>query len=741
MPRLSLKFRITVTMFLLQAAILGAVLTQALSSYLDGSREQLQQQELAALDLIEGFARTALLTSQYDDIQPQLEQLTRNEFIELVVLADEWGIIVAASEPGWVTKSLVEMKDYANYPQLLWKERVLTNAAGPLGMLGIAFSEAPLLALHDQVQALAVGWSAGGLMLILLASLLSAHVLTRRLGRITEAASAVAGGDLGARSGVTGNDEIAELGHVFDSMVSSIRIERDRLAEREQHLSLTLDSIGDGVIVTDAEGRITRMNPVAVSLTGWREEEARGRLLPEVFHIVSAITREPMDNPVDKVLESHHIVALAEHTLLIGKDGHEYQIADSGAPIIDDHGNTLGIILVFRDVTDEYAQREALSMSQKMLSEAQRISHVGSWELEPRHDRLSWSEETYRICELDPDSLSHLTGEQLFAAHIDYLRRIVHPEDLPLLDEAYIKSVKERTPFEIRYRLLMPDGRIKYVHGRGETVYDSDGTPLRSIGTVQDVTERTLVEQELAAYRSTLEERVAARTAELLTANKELEAFAYSVSHDLRAPLRAIHGFSQILQEDYGQLLDDEGRDYLRRVCANTTRMGELIDDLLSLSRISRYQLDISTVSLTRLAREVSDTLQRQDPGRQARFEIQDDVSARGDLSLLRIVLVNLLGNAWKYTSKSDNVRIEFGRCWQGGVQAFFVRDNGVGFDSQYASQLFIPFQRLHAENEFEGTGIGLATVQRIVQRHGGRIWAESEPGQGATFYFTLDPA
>jgi len=725
-------------MFLLQAAILGAVLTQALSNYLDGSREQLQQQEVAALDLIEGFARTALLTSQYDDIQPQLEQLTRNAFIELVVLADEWGIIIASSEPGWVTKSLEEMKDYANYPPRLWKERVLGNASGPLGTLGIAFSEAPLIALHDRVQALAAGWSAGGLILILLVSLFSAHILTRRLERITQAASAVAGGDLSARSGVSGNDEIAELGSVFDGMVSSIRIERDRLAEREQHLSLTLNSIGDGVIVTDAEGCITRMNPVAESLTGWRQDEAQGHPLPEVFRIISAITREPVDNPVDKVLESQHIVGLANHTVLISKSGHEYPIADSGAPITDGHGNTLGIILVFRNVTDEYAQQAALSASQKMLSEAQRISHIGSWELEPKHDRLCWSEETYRIYELDPDSLSHLSGKPFFAAHIEHFRNTVHPDDLPQLDAAYRASVKDHTPFENRHRLQLPDGRIKYVHERGETLYDNDGTPLHSIGTVQDVTERTLVEQELAAYRSTLEKRVAARTADLLTANEELEAFAYSVSHDLRAPLRAIHGFSQILQEDYGKLLDDEGRDYLRRVCTNTKRMGELIDDLLSLSRISRHQLNISNVSLTALARETSEALQGQNPERQIHFDIQADVSAPGDINLLRIMLVNLLGNAWKYTSKSDNVRIRFGSYLQNGHQVFFVRDNGVGFDSQYASQLFTPFHRLHTADEFEGTGIGLATVQRIVQRHGGRIWAEAETGKGATFYFTL---
>ncbi len=738
MPRFSLKFRITVTMFLLQAAILGAVLTQALSNYLDGSREQLQQQEVTVLDLVEGFARTALLTSQYDDIQPQLEQFTRNNLIELVVLADEWGIIVAASEPGWVTKSLVEIKDYANYPQLLWKERVLENAAGPLGMLGIAFSEAPLIALHDRVQALAVGWSAGGLILILLVSLLSAHVLTRRLERITQTASAVAGGDLRARSSVSGNDEIAELSSVFDGMVSSIRIERDRLAEREQHLSLTLNSIGDGVIVTNAEGRITRMNPVAESLTGWLQNEAREHPLPEVFHIISAATREPVENPVDKVLESRYIVGLANHTVLISKDGHEYQIADSGAPIVDEHGNILGIILVFRDVTDEYAQQAALSNSQKMLSEAQRISHVGSWELEPKHDRLHWSEETYRIFELDPASLSHLSGEPYFTAHITHFRNTVHPDDLPLLDTTYTASVKDHAPFENRHRLQLPDGRIKYVHERGETLYDSDGSPLRSIGTVQDVTERTLVEQELTAYRNTLEKRVAARTAELLDANEELEAFAYSVSHDLRAPLRAIHGLSQILIEDYAQQLDDEGHDYLRRVCTNTTRMGELIDDLLSLSRISRHPLDVSRLSFTALAREISETLQRQNPERQVHFEIQADISAQGDIRLLRIMLVNLLGNAWKYTSKSNNVRICVGRFLQDGQPVFFVRDNGAGFDSQYASQLFKPFHRLHTAYEFEGSGIGLATVQRIVQRHNGQIWAEAEPGKGASFYFTL---
>ena len=739
MPRLSLRFRITATIFLLQAAILAAVLTLTLSSYLEGSRQQLEQEEIATLDLLEGFARSALLTSNYENIQPQLEQLTRNDFIELVVLVDEWEVIVASSEPGWVTKTLVEMKDYADYPQLLWKERRLENAAGPLGTLGIAFSEAPLIALNRHMQALAAGWSATGLLLILIVSLFSAHLLTRRLERITDAASRVANGDLEARSNVAGNDEIADLGRVFDGMVSSISLERDKLAEREQYLSLTLNSIGDGVIVTDAEGRINRMNPVAETLTGWQQAEARGNPLPDVFHIINSNTRQPMENPVDRVLETHNIVGLASHTVLISRSGHEYQIADSGAPIIDSHGDIHGVILVFRDVTDEYAQQEALNKSRDMLAEAQRIAHLGSWELSPRQNHLYWSAETYRIFELNPETVSQQQpGVPLYEAHIDHFRATVHPDDLEKLDATYAEAIRQQAPFSSVHRLRMPDGRIKYVHERGESIYDDDGEIVRSIGTVQDVTERILVEQELEAYRNTLEERVEARTAELLAANEELEAFAYTVSHDLRAPLRAIHGFSQILLEDYHDRLDDEGRGYLQRVSSNTTRMGNLIDDLLSLARISRHQLDVTSCPLSEMVTGISRSLQQQDPDRQVNFHIQPGLRVQGDNSLLRIMLENLLGNAWKYTSKSEQVEIRFGQQQQDGQTVYFVCDNGVGFDDQYAHQLFTPFQRLHKAQEFEGTGIGLATVQRIIQRHGGEIWARAQVGEGACFYFTL---
>jgi signal transduction histidine kinase len=229
---------------------------------------------------------------------------------------------------------------------------------------------------------------------------------------------------------------------------------------------------------------------------------------------------------------------------------------------------------------------------------------------------------------------------------------------------------------------------------------------------------------------------------ELEGANRELEAFSYSVSHDLRAPLRTIDGFSQILQEDYEEVLDDEGMDYLGRVRAASGHMATLIDDLLDLSRVSRRPLRREPVDLTRLATETIEDLREAQPDRNVEFVAGEDIKAYGDVSLLKVALENLLGNAWKFTEREEEAVIEFGadRRPRPGFLApvYFVRDNGAGFDQAYADKLFRAFQRLHGQDEFEGTGIGLATVARIIHRHGGRVWAEGEVGEGATFYFTL---
>jgi signal transduction histidine kinase len=245
-----------------------------------------------------------------------------------------------------------------------------------------------------------------------------------------------------------------------------------------------------------------------------------------------------------------------------------------------------------------------------------------------------------------------------------------------------------------------------------------------------------LVRSRVLAERASKDLEEANR--ELEGTNRELEAFSYSVSHDLRAPLRTIDGFSQILQEDYEDRLDEEGMDYLGRVRAASKHMAGLIDDLLDLSRVGRRPLTRERVDLSALAAGIVEDLRMAEPGRRVEFVAEENVTAWGDVSLLKVALENLLGNAWKFTSRKEGARIEFGVAEEGGRPVYFVRDDGAGFDQAYADKLFGAFQRLHGQEEFEGTGIGLATVARIVHRHGGRVWAEGEVGEGATFYFTL---
>jgi PAS domain S-box-containing protein len=278
---------------------------------------------------------------------------------------------------------------------------------------------------------------------------------------------------------------------------------------------------------------------------------------------------------------------------------------------------------------------------------------------------------------------------------------------------------------------------------------ESDQSRRALLSVVED---QKKAEEEIRHLNAELEKRVRDRTAQLEAANKEMEAFAYSVSHDLRAPLRALDGFSATLLSQYPKQLDEQGRHYLERIQEAARRMGQLIDDLLTLSRVTRHELSRQQVDLSVLAREITAELQVRDPQRQVEFVIAERLATKADPHLLRIALQNLLDNAWKFTGKREQARIEIGSLphpippphpsaslregKEGSV--YFVRDNGVGFDMAYAGKLFAPFQRLHAMHEFPGTGIGLATVQRIVARHGGRVWTEAKVNQGATFYFTL---
>jgi PAS domain S-box-containing protein len=311
----------------------------------------------------------------------------------------------------------------------------------------------------------------------------------------------------------------------------------------------------------------------------------------------------------------------------------------------------------------------------------------------------------------------------------------IHPDERErFVAEIARASSADAAPVEHEYRFRRRDGDYRWLHTVVRLERDERGATRRILGYVLDITERKRAEAEITRLYDDLQKR----TIEVEAANEEQKAFNYSVSHDLRSPLRSIDGFSLALLEDYSQHLDDAGRGYLQRIRAASQRMGQLIDDLLQLSRLTRAELRRERVDLTALVRSITDELREREPRRHVEFVAEDGLVAEGDPRLLRVALENLLSNAWKYTGKQECSRIQFGAMKQGDGTAYFVRDNGVGFDMAHADKLFGAFQRLHGMNEFPGTGIGLATVQRIVHRHGGHAWAEAAVGRGATLYFTL---
>ena len=799
------------------------------------------------------------------------------------------------------------------------------------------------------------------------------------------------------------------------------------LREGEERYRATLYSIGDAVIATDEGGRVKQVNPVAARLTGWTEAEAQGRPLDEVFRIVNEETHAVVESPVARVLREGHVVGLANHSLLIGKDGKERPIADSGAPIRNEEGETTGVVLVFRDQTKERAAQKALKESEAFnrtivesipqqlflkdrngvylavnqpyaaslgcrpdqlvgkddfafyptelaekyraddravmesgrvkdleekylaqgkeywvhtikapvsddggqvtavlglfeditarkrveqslkdardrLEEAQRAAHLGNWEFDAVNDQITGSQEFYRLFDVVPEGLSRFS---------QFVERL-HPDDRERVQRDVADALKQDRPYDTDYRVRLSDGGRRDIIARGRVFVDEGGKPLRMVGTCLDITDRkrmeerighlnlvlkairnvnqlivrekdpeTLIqrscevltetrgyfsawialydesgkymtaasaglgdafeslkdrfrngqlaacdkavhergvhvvrnpaaecpncaaatlyrgqsaiavrlehqghvhgllvmsmdpglvdlvdeqnlieevaddiayalhgldvetqrgtaEEDLRKHRDQLEQRVRDRTAQLEESNKELEAFSYSVSHDLRAPLRAIDGFTRLLADDYAPHLDTEGKRLCSIIHENTAKMGRLIDDLLTFSRLGRAEMSLSRIDMQTMANSVFHELTT--PESRARIDFQVGVlpPALADPTLMRQVWMNLLANAIKFSSKRERAVIKVSAQQNQGENVYVVQDNGAGFDMQYVGKLFGVFQRLHSSKEFEGTGVGLALVQRVIRRHGGRVWAEGEIDKGATFYFAL---
>jgi PAS domain S-box-containing protein len=511
--------------------------------------------------------------------------------------------------------------------------------------------------------------------------------------------------------------------------------------------SAIFNSANFSSIATDAKGIIQIFNVGAEHMLGYTAAEVMNQITPadisdpqEVIARAEALSLE-LGTPIAAGFEalvfkaSRGIEDIYQLTY-VRKDGSRFPAVVSVTALRDAQEAIIGYLLIGTDNTARKQADDALQKKEVQLKaiienlvEGVIVSDLNGELLLSNHA----VQELYGHAGL-VESPRHL-AEFVDTFEIWGVDGTVLPRDgWPL---ARILRGEKLRSVQVRIRRAHSDWQRVFSYS-GTLVQDTGGQPMMAVVTISDITERARVADVIHQLNTDLERRVADRTAQLETANQELEAFCYSVSHDLRAPLRTLDGFSQALLEDYADKLDTQGRNYLGRIRAGSQRMGQLIDDLLNLSRLSRDEMCREPVNLSKMAHEVADEMRATAPQRDAEFVIADGLIAETDPRLLRIVLTNLFGNAWKFTAKRPHARIEFGSSGENGGKEYFMRDNGAGFDPAYASKLFGVFQRLHAASDFPGTGIGLATVQRIIQRQGGRVWAEGKVEQGATFHFTL---
>ena len=516
-------------------------------------------------------------------------------------------------------------------------------------------------------------------------------------------------------------------------LLQRVEVERGQvetaLSLTEQRSRALIENSWDAIALFGADGTILYGSPSTVQILGYELDEFVGRNAFELIHIEDqAFVTECMTLSLQQPGAHIPIYARVRH-----KNG-EWRWLEGVFTNLLDEPSVQAIVNNYHDFTERKQAEDEIRKLNKELNERvlertaalSQANNLLQMLLDNMPDQIYFKDAQSRFI--------RNSRSQAEALGLSDPAEAVGKSDFDFFPHAQLSYDKEqeimrsgKSLVDEEERVVWPDGRETWVSTTKVPLPDQNGQIIGTFGISRDITERKRTEVALQKAKLELE-----------AANKELEAFSYSVSHDLRSPLRSIDGFSQALLEDYGELLPPEGRNFLERVRSSAQRMADLIDDLLNLSKVTRASMKLVPVDLSEFAWGIVAELQRTQPERRVNFNITPNLKARGDPNLLQAVFENLLNNAWKFTSKQEQAEIEFGSKHENDETIYFIRDNGAGFDMAFVGKLFGAFQRLHATTEFSGTGIGLATVQRIINRHGGRIWAEGAVGQGATFFFTL---
>ena len=519
--------------------------------------------------------------------------------------------------------------------------------------------------------------------------------------------------------------------------IQSAQLEAARAkAENERRLlAAVMEALPIGMAITDVLGGNSQANSAFDRVWGGPRPETQS----VEDYVAYKAWWVDTGNPVAPA-EWASALAVRKGETIVGQlmriqrfDGSEAFVLNSASPVRDMDGNIVGCAVAIQDITELRRAEEALRESEQRLRLVLEASSMGTFELDLLTGEGRWNDLEFELLGLRP-------GDAVASPETFF--RYVHPEDVGLLRAQWAEALRIGT-LDTEFRVVRADGEVRCLASKGKFIFRENteayapqvrDQALLFLGVNFDITARKKAEAQIKA----LNEQLKLQVAELDAANKELDSFAHSVSHDLQAPLRTVSGFIKILAEDYAEQLDDQGRDYLSRVYKGAEKMSTLIVDLLYLSHLSRQELDRIEFNISNKASSIIEGLSAAEPGRRVEVNIEEGLSVTADPGLTDIVLSNLLGNSWKFTSKTDRARIEFGALHQDGKAVYYVRDNGVWFDPNYKEKLFAPFQRLHQDKDFEGSGIGLSIVERIIRRHGGKIWAEGEEGKGGTFFFTL---
>lgn len=514
----------------------------------------------------------------------------------------------------------------------------------------------------------------------------------------------------------------------------------DQLSEELFHarhqalLRAIIDNISEGVSIADATGKWIYTSAFAEQI--YQSGGPRGNEVPTAeltarfgIFLPDGQTVFPVEElPVWKALQGK---AARDVNMVVRNAGapNGVHISCTCIPLFDEQGQLLGAMALTQNV-DKQRQIEAEKRrSDQRFRVMVETAQEGVWTIDAEA-RTTYVNQY--MASLLGYTVEEMLGRRLYS-FLDKESEQQARKNLDRRDQSPRGEVKD-------FRFLRKDGSVLWTSLSTTPLFDEQGKYAGSLAMATDITQRRAAEEQIRQLNADLERRISERTAQLEFSNRELEAFAYTVAHDLRTPLRSIASFSDALVEDCGGQIDEVGQDYLRRIVGGARRMAELIDGILALSRVNSTALSTRPCDLSAMARAVLDQLQQLQPERRVRVSVQEGLVEPGDPQLLRTVFENLLGNAWKFTRERPEAEISFSATRnEKGVRTYVVRDNGAGFDMAYREKLFGVFQRLHTQQEFEGNGVGLAAVQRIVRRHGGRIWAEGQQGQGATFFFTLN--